>query len=206
MIGVSSNAAIRAQGIVRGGFHNASRWLVENSIGPASISRQPVSQTVNAGSVAVFDVLGAGDSPVSYRWLKGGTPIEDGANLSGTQTSTLTLRGNQFGSLTSTSALLSVNLAVPDTFSPGADSAVNAIAVQPDGKILVGGYFSSLAGQPRNRIGRFNPDGSLDTAVELDGNIVVGARLSPPFAFIIRANSEDPQSPRKRQPDRKAKK
>ena len=40
---------------------------------------------------------------------------------------------------------------------------VAPLAVQADGKILVGGYFSSLAGQPRDRIGR-NSNGTPDTA------------------------------------------
>jgi uncharacterized delta-60 repeat protein len=34
--------------------------------------------------------------------------------------------------------------------------------VQPDGKILVGGAFSSFNGQPRHSLVRLNPDGSLD--------------------------------------------
>ena len=44
------------------------------------------------------------------------------------------------------------------------------LAVQPDGKILVGGDFTTLGGgtgtTPRNRIGRLNADGSLDTALQ----------------------------------------
>src|SRR6185503_16496669 len=39
-----------------------------------------------------------------------------------------------------------------------------SIAVQPEGKILVGGEFTTLAGSPRNAIGRLNADGSIDTA------------------------------------------
>jgi hypothetical protein len=51
---------------------------------------------------------------------------------------------------------------VDDNFSPSADKAVLALAVQPDGKILVGGRFTSLNGRPRSRIGRLNGDGTLD--------------------------------------------
>ena len=63
--------------------------------------------------------------------------------------------------------------------------------MQPDGKILVGGSFTTLGGgtgtTPRNRIGRLNADGSLDTSfdpgandgverigVQADGKILVG--------------------------------
>ena len=43
------------------------------------------------------------------------------------------------------------------------DPIVVALAVQPDGKILIGGEFTSVNGTPRNYIARLNPDGSLDT-------------------------------------------
>jgi uncharacterized delta-60 repeat protein len=38
------------------------------------------------------------------------------------------------------------------------------VALQPDGKILVGGYFTNLAGLPENGIGRLNADGTADTS------------------------------------------
>ena len=41
-------------------------------------------------------------------------------------------------------------------------SQVNAIAVQPDGKILIGGIFSTVLGVTRNNIARLNTDGTLD--------------------------------------------
>src|SRR5205807_8487119 len=66
---------------------------------------------------------------------------------------------------------------------------VNALAVQADGKILVGGFFNSLAGQSRTNLGRLNADGRLDmdfnagaifpqgvytVLVQSDGKIVAG--------------------------------
>ena len=47
---------------------------------------------------------------------------------------------------------------------PGVNSDVLALAVQADGKIVVGGFFTTLGGQTRNYIGRLNADGTLDTA------------------------------------------
>ncbi|MBL8093099.1 MAG: delta-60 repeat domain-containing protein [Anaerolineales bacterium] len=41
-----------------------------------------------------------------------------------------------------------------DGFDPGADGLVNVLAVQANGKIVSGGTFTTLDGQPRNRIGR----------------------------------------------------
>jgi hypothetical protein len=51
-----------------------------------------------------------------------------------------------------------------DGFDPNASGSVLAMAVQTDGKILVGGDFGQLGGQARIRIGRLNVDGSLDTS------------------------------------------
>ena len=65
--------------------------------------------------------------------------------------------------------------------------SVYATAVQPDGKILIGGNFTSVLGVPRNNIARLNSDGTLDMefdpnanssvwsiAIQPDGKIVVG--------------------------------
>ncbi|MBI4664417.1 MAG: immunoglobulin domain-containing protein [Verrucomicrobia bacterium] len=57
----------------------------------------------------------------------------------------------------------------------GADGDVQGIAVQGDGRVLIGGNFTSVNGTPRNRIARLNSDGSLDssfvTAVGADGAV-----------------------------------
>jgi uncharacterized delta-60 repeat protein len=39
---------------------------------------------------------------------------------------------------------------------------VNSILLQPDGKIIIAGYFSSYNGRPVGNIVRLHPDGSLD--------------------------------------------
>src|SRR5207302_10846200 len=50
-----------------------------------------------------------------------------------------------------------------DSFDPNANDLVDAIAVQADGKILAGGFFTSIGGQPRNRIARLDATtGSAD--------------------------------------------
>jgi uncharacterized delta-60 repeat protein len=81
------------------------------------------------------------------------------------------------------------------TFNPNANLDVEAIAVQADGKVLVGGFFTTIGGVTWNRIARLNPDGTLDTtfnpnangacrsiAMQGDGKILVGGdftTLSP---------------------------
>src|SRR6195256_405416 len=56
-----------------------------------------------------------------------------------------------------------------DSFDPNANASVRVVVVQPDGKILIGGNFTTLspnggASVYRGHIARLNPDGSLDTA------------------------------------------
>jgi len=83
-----------------------------------------------------------------------------------------------------------------DDFNPNANGAVSAVVIQPDGKILIGGYFTTLspnggAAVTRNYIARLNPDGTLDAAfnpnandavyaiaVQADGKILAGGRFT----------------------------
>src|SRR5207245_11078453 len=49
-----------------------------------------------------------------------------------------------------------------DAFNPNANNTVNSIAVQADGKILAGGFFTTIGGQTRNNITRLDPAGTAD--------------------------------------------
>src|SRR6476659_9322747 len=65
-----------------------------------------------------------------------------------------------------------------DQFAPGADGSVVALAVQADGKILVGGYFTMMGGGgtgifTRNHIARLNADGTLDNSFNPGANDAV---------------------------------
>lgn len=97
------------------------------------------------------------------------------------------------------------------TFSAAAaaNNSIYASAVQPDGKILLGGNFTTTNSVARNRIARINADGSLDTAfdtavgannsiksicLQTDGKIVIGGafetfnNVSTPGAARLNAN------------------
>ena len=135
------------------------------------ITVQPVSQTLNLGDSVRLSVGAAGTPPLSYQWRKDGLVLAAGmqsslvlTNLQGSDAGTyVVVVSNVWGSVTSTPALLGVNLASPDSFNPGANSSVYSLALQRDGKILVGGGFTTLGGQNCNYIGRLNSDGTLDT-------------------------------------------
>ncbi len=54
------------------------------------------------------------------------------------------------------------------SFQPGTgvNSTIRSLALQSDGKIIIGGDFTMLNGQSRARIARLHPDGSLDTGFD----------------------------------------
>ena len=58
----------------------------------------------------------------------------------------------------------------------GANDTVRAIAIQSDGRILIGGDFTNVNGTALNRIARLNSDGSLDA--NFTTNVGVGANGS----------------------------
>ena len=81
------------------------------------------------------------------------------------------LIGGNFSSVNGTNrvgiARLNTNGSLDASFDPhpgigGLSAAVYALAVQPDGKVLVGGYFESIHGTNINSIARLNSDGSVD--------------------------------------------
>jgi uncharacterized delta-60 repeat protein len=62
-----------------------------------------------------------------------------------------------------------------DGFDPMTNGSVDAFAIEPDGKVLIGGSFTSVFGVPRNYIARLNADGTVDTAFNPNANSYVGA-------------------------------
>src|SRR5690606_35608434 len=60
-------------------------------------------------------------------------------------------------------ALLDADGSLNTGFDPGEgfDAGVNVLVLQPDGKIIAGGDFTTYNGTIRNRIVRIHPDGSI---------------------------------------------
>ena len=74
--------------------------------------------------------------------------------------------------------------AVDPGFQPSADAPVQTIALQADGKILVGGDFTQLNGQPAGHLGRPLANGTLDPAWQNGGGadaavVALAIRASP---------------------------
>src|SRR5437588_11814890 len=77
--------------------------------------------------------------------------------------------------------------------APGTNDAVNVVIPQPDGKVIAAGRFTFANNIVRNRIARFNFNGSLDTTfdpgtgadgeitaavLQSDGRIIVAVRFT----------------------------
>ena len=99
-------------------------------------------------------------------------------------------------------ARLNADYTIDTTFSPGADGTINALILQSDGKIAVGGTFSNVKGNTdttltlRRGLARFNANGTVDTtwdpnvndtaegadiialARQSDGKILVGGNFT----------------------------
>ena len=59
---------------------------------------------------------------------------------------------------------------------------IRDVLVQPDGKILVSGLFTQVAGQPRGRVARLNPDGTIDPTFS-DPQVAGGSGLVETMAL-----------------------
>jgi uncharacterized delta-60 repeat protein len=92
-------------------------------------------------------------------------------------------------------ARLNFNGSLDTSFDPGtgADSEITAAVLQPDGRIVVAGRFTSFNGFMHNRVCRLNANGSVDQsfglgaginnsalalALQNDGRILVGGQFS----------------------------
>lgn len=74
--------------------------------------------------------------------------------------------GTYAGTLRARIALLSSNGVLDNSFVPAAAYAhvdTRAMAIQPDGKIVVAGNFDSFTDNQTRRVGRLNPNGSTDS-------------------------------------------
>ena len=94
------------------------------------------------------------------------------------------------GTARSRIARLNTDGSLDASFNPGtgANNTIQATSIQNDGKIIIGGLFTSYNGTARNKIARLNSDGSLDAgfnfgtgetnviqpiAIQSDGKIII---------------------------------
>ncbi|ANF49948.1 hypothetical protein A0O34_05145 [Chryseobacterium glaciei] len=111
-----------------------------------------------------------------------GLRFDHDVNIIALQSDGKILAGGGFTSIYSTSrrylARLNTNGTLDTSFNVGtgfggslSGSVVRSIAVQTDGKILMGGYFTTYKGITQNRIVRLNTTGSVDTSFAIGTGI-----------------------------------
>ncbi len=140
------------------------------SVTDPAILQQPADQRVNGNGPATLSVVAGGTPPLTYQWRKNGQDVPGATDATLTWTNIQGTDGGLYdvlvtsawGSLRSLQAYLSVNMALPDSFNPAPDGPINIVAPQADGKILVSGSLTSIAGHAATYLARLNADGSFD--------------------------------------------
>ena len=153
-----------------------------------------LAQTTARGRIALFGTSGTVDAA----WANG-SGFDGTVEALALQGDGKVVVGGQFTAYDGTSrpriARLNADGSLDTTFAPGAgfDGTVEALALQGDGKVVVGGQFTAYDGTSRPRIARLNANGSLDTtfapgagfdapvaavAVQADGGISVGGSFT----------------------------
>ena len=113
-------------------------------------------------------------------------------------------------------ARLNADSSVDQTFTTGsgANDSVYALAIQDDGKVLIGGFFTVVRGNTRNRIARLNADSSVDQtfdtgsgangsvralALQADGKVLIGGTFTEVRGttrnYIARLNADSTVDP-----------
>jgi len=107
-------------------------------------------------------------------------------------------------------ARLNVDGSLDRTFDPGigTDKDIQTVSIQTDGKIIIGGLFTSYNGTPRNHVARLNSDGSIDASfnpnldlkitittslIQTDGKIIIGGyyyAYGTAMNYLVRLNTD----------------
>ena len=177
------------------------KGLYNNSTASLSIKNvvllQPETNntvTANSGSVSYNKFIGY-KSDLLNRGFDTGTGFNSGIESIAIQTDGKIVVGGDFITYNGTTQNRITRLNSDGTrdtgfnIGTGFDNFVSSIATQSDGKILVGGSFTTYSGSTQNYITRLNSDGTRDTgftigtgftgdvrsiAIQTDGKIVVG--------------------------------
>ena len=193
-------AWLNPDGSLRPSFSPSAAAQINGSVNAMVV--QPDGKIILAGSIV--DLSGATGGNI-IRYNANGTidtsfnPIPGGTvNAMALQSDGKIIIGGAFVTVGSAAtarlyiARLNADGSLDTAFDPKADSAVNAIVVQPDGKILVGGAFTSF--QPNgttitfaaSHLARLNADGTVDSSLLLNPNsTVTSIALQPDGAVVI---------------------
>jgi len=84
--------------------------------------------------------------------------------------------------------LLSATFSVDSSFRPSPRGSIQTLAIQPDGKILIGGSFSQVGNIPQNGLARLLPNGTLDSTFQAhpgSGSLITSIAILPDGKILI---------------------
>lgn len=201
--------------VIGTGFNSEVYTIVQQSDGKILVGGNFTTYNGTASSKIIrLDASGSIDPTFNI-----GTGIHGFVRAIAIQTDGKILVGGEFDSYNDTARPYLVRLdasgSLDTTFNTGTGfewhpkETVNAIVIQPDGKILIGGEFGNYDGIDRSwNILRLNADGSVDAgfdgsgldqrtntlALQSDGKIIVGGNFNSrgmdAYNYIIRLNTD----------------
>jgi len=77
-----------------------------------------------------------------------------------------------------------------DSFNPSVNGVIEALAVQPDGKVWMGGAFTVLNGQPDQALARLKADGTVDIAFNPGATTVNNTYAPQIIALLIQPDGK----------------
>jgi uncharacterized delta-60 repeat protein len=188
-----------------------------------SVAVQSDSKALIGGAFASYSGAGRGfiarlisDGTLDTSFLASGPGANNVVNSVAMQSNGQILIGGNFTTYNSTIrgylARLNTDGSIDTGFAtgPGANTNVNSVAMQSDGKVLIGGNFTTYDSTSRGYVARLNTDGSLDTsflatgagangvvysvAVQSDGKILIGGGFTTyngiSRGYIARLNTD----------------
>jgi uncharacterized delta-60 repeat protein len=190
IIRLSTNGSVDTSFVIGSGFNSTVNTIASQSDGKilvggnftsySGVSKNGIVRLNTNGSIDTSFVIGTGFTVSN-------------ANTIVLQADGKILVGGVFTSYSGVSRNRIIRLntdgSVDNSFviGTGFNNSVQTISLQSDGKILVGGDFTSYSGVSRNRIIRLNTDGSVDTSFVVGAgfNTIVYKVLSQPDGNIF---------------------
>lgn len=185
--------------LVMGGFHVAISAFNQPNNEVLAIALQSDGKTILAGRFTDFRISrkntdGTDDTSFSSSWRVGGFNLAVLA-LAVQPSDDKIIAGGEFtnfddsilGHVARLNADGSIDLDFTNAIGTGFNDYVTSVSMQPDGKILAGGLFTSFNGTAVNHIARLNSDGTLDSTLAAGGGFdaPVFAIVSEPSGQIL---------------------
>ena len=139
-----------------------SGTILIGSAEPPALTAQPQSQSIAAGSDAIFEVAASGAEPLAYQWQFNNDLLQDNSRVSGARSNRLTIARtvtgdagtyrvvvtNAFGSATSQVATLTVGMSAPLRLELTADGRLELTITSSVGSVYRIERASDLSQEP----------------------------------------------------------